>query len=139
MACFSRPLEERTAKPQTMARLGTQLFILLTILSIVPSTYVLAHENGPFEQKDGKHFFHSIYPNPASTEVMFSIELSAREPVKIEIYNQIGKKVGMIHEKMYELGDCKVMFNVSEYNKGLYFVHVKIGQERHIRKFSVLR
>lgn len=139
MARFSRPLYERAAKLYSMARLGTILFILLTILSIVPSEQANAIINNPLETKDGKHFFHSIYPNPASSEVVFSIELSSREPVEIEIYNQIGKKVDIIHEKIYEFGDCRIIFDVSEYNKGLYFVHVKIGNERYIRKFSVLR
>ena len=122
-----------------MARLSTVILFLFALVLTPPSVYGISAQENPWEGQDGKHFFHSVYPNPASTEVAFSIELQNRELVEIEIYNQIGKKVDLIREKIYEAGDCKVLFDVSEYKKGLYFVHVKIGQERYIRKFSVLR
>ena len=108
----------------------------LAILAAAPGAEV--HGQELLGQDGEKKSFKSVYPNPARDQVYFALDLNTRSRVEIDIYNQIGKKIKSLETVHLESGNHEIPFQTSKLNKGIYFVYVTIGQERYIRKFSVL-
>jgi hypothetical protein len=97
-----------------------------------------AHAQELLGQEGDKKSFKSIYPNPARDQVFFHFDIDLRSHIEIDIYNQIGKKIQSLKGLNLERGQHQIPYDSSKLNKGIYFVYVTIGQERYIRKFSVL-
>ena len=76
----------------------------------------------------------SIYPNPAST----SITIASNEAInKIEIYNQTGQLVKIIHE--LSLLETSNNIDISDLRVGSYFVRVFSKDNSWAEKFLIIR
>lgn len=67
----------------------------------------------------------SIYPNPAQSYITIEFDLTETKNVSIEIKNILGQTVKTIDNNAFSNGVNKIEFDVSEFSKGLYFVHLQ--------------
>jgi len=75
------------------------------------------------EKKNQSEF--SIFPNPASKDVIIHYSLNREEFVELKIFNLNGQLVReiMSHQKQ-SIGDYKKTFDISDLNSGVYFINL---------------
>ncbi len=81
----------------------------------------------------------SVYPNPVNNQltILFdnaSKSVSLKEPIMIDIQNELGQSVKKI-ELTQLIGVNKAVVDVADLNKGIYFIHVKNNSVNSTRKF----
>lgn len=84
------------------------------------------------------------YPNPFNEETLINYQLTQNEPVTLKIYNNLGKMVKKIVDKKQTPGFYTLKWsgkNDSGENvaSGLYFLVLKQGNRRQVRKTILLR
>ncbi len=81
----------------------------------------------------------NIYPNPAQNAAVVSFLLIEQTDVEIKMYNQLGQKVKIIQDGSLPTGTHNLTFNTSSMPEGVYFMEVKTGNNREVRKISIAR
>ncbi len=74
------------------------------------------------------------YPNPFSTQTTFTFELTERLPVKLEIYNVVGRKVENLTSKNMNSGKHTITWAAPELPEGIYFCRLQAGSKIMTRK-----
>ncbi|MCH8319276.1 MAG: T9SS type A sorting domain-containing protein [Bacteroidetes bacterium] len=77
-----------------------------------------------------------IYPNPSNGQ--FIIEINSENPDKAElrIFNLLGKEVH--HESILYLNNTyRLLINLNNYQKGIYFLTLNTSEGRHSQKLIV--
>ena len=78
----------------------------------------------------------SMYPNPASSEVMVNLNNTAVNAVSIGLYNNLGQRLLFISEAEMA-GKSVGVLNVSHLSTGIYFVKIKAGESTATKKLIV--
>jgi hypothetical protein len=73
----------------------------------------------------------SLFPNPAKDRLVIKYQGASREPVSMEIYNVLGSKVKSINHTGIETD-----INISDLQKGIYFIRFKEGSKTISKSFS---
>jgi hypothetical protein len=73
----------------------------------------------------------SLFPNPAKDRLVIKYQGVSREPVSMEIYNVLGSKVKSINHTGIETD-----VNISDLQKGIYFIRFKEGSKTISKSFS---
>jgi hypothetical protein len=79
----------------------------------------------------------SIRPNPVTHNANIGFSLSNSANVNIAVFDILGKKVKDIYSGDMTAGSQNVNVNVSELNKGVYFVKLQINSEVVVKKIVV--
>lgn len=66
-----------------------------------------------------------LFPNPSSS----IISISGISNAEVTLYDQLGKQV-----RIFDLTEENLSFDISSLDKGFYFVEVKIGEEKMLKK-----
>ncbi|MEZ5196320.1 MAG: T9SS type A sorting domain-containing protein [Bacteroidales bacterium] len=85
----------------------------------------------------------SNYPNPFSTFTMFSIELDEPGEVELSVYDLSGRQVNTLVKQTYASGTHKISWNGENESgermkSGIYFYHLKAGNEEVIKKLILI-
>lgn len=72
-----------------------------------------------------------IYPNPVETNLKVALKTNNTKPVKIYIYNYLGKLTETIITDQNEIS-----LNLSNIPSGSYFLAIKYGKEIIVKKFN---
>lgn len=76
-----------------------------------------------------------MYPNPANNEVFIQFLNTSSNQTEIKINNALGQ---LVFNSTLELNtDNKVAVNTSEFSSGIYFVTIKNGDQKQIKKLIV--
>ena len=77
---------------------------------------------------DNNFFNIEVYPNPFADYLELSYTLERDEEININIYDVMGRHLKTISEnESQEKGAYKRQLDVSEFNKGVYFIEFKVG------------
>jgi hypothetical protein len=73
---------------------------------------------------------YQIYPNPFTEKLVVSIKLNKTQPVKVEIYNMVGKQLGIITDRVYPVGEQSILWDGKDgkgntISAGVYFIHIQ--------------
>jgi len=66
----------------------------------------------------------SIYPNPAYSELNIEFNISGKNNLTFEISDILGQQVYKSVEKIYSQGTASLNVDVSNFQKGLYFLNI---------------
>lgn len=82
--------------------------------------------------KPGFMVFRTVYPVPATTQVTFGFSIAAENqgPASLEVYDQMGKKIGTVLDRSLEAGYHEVIWNIEGSQKpapGVYISVLKSG------------
>ena len=81
----------------------------------------------------------NVYPNPAREAAVVSFLLFEQTDVEIKLLNQLGQEVKTIRDGKMAAGTHNLTFETSDMPEGIYFLEVFTGNERQIRKMSVVK
>jgi hypothetical protein len=81
------------------------------------------------------------YPNPfnPTTTLRFDIPSNTTKPVLINIYDITGSVVETMINEIIESGHHEIQWNVTASSSGLYFVELRIGEERLVQKLLYIK
>ena len=74
------------------------------------------------------------YPNPFSTAVCIELDLNQPQLIRIDVFNNQGKKVHAIENKTYPAGINHVCLNTSHLLPGIYFLRLQAGEQSITRR-----
>jgi len=80
----------------------------------------------------------TVSPNPATTKVLFDIDLESSEFLSIEIYKVDGQLVDVIAKQSFSTGNTQLVYDVSELSSGLYMYRVTNGENSYTERFTVV-
>jgi len=80
-----------------------------------------------------------IYPNPASGSVNIAFTLFQPGEVTLEVFDVTGRFVTTIEQNLFEEGGNEVSWDASVLNQGIYFIKMKTGSYRAIKRISVIK
>lgn len=96
--------------------------------------------NASVEQLEANGFaIHSFMPNPANASTNISYELKTPGDVDFVITDMSGKQVRMIALKGQSIGTNNYELNTSDLAAGFYNVSMKVNNQVHTQKLSVVK
>jgi hypothetical protein len=102
----------------------------------IPTTSVAEHEKGGAPQRFA---LHQNYPNPFNPATRISFDLPARSAVSLEVFNQLGQRVGTLMEGVHNAGTHEVVFDAEGYPSGVYWLRLRAGVHSAVRKMMLVR
>jgi len=81
----------------------------------------------------------SLYPNPFTSEAIFTCHLTKPSQVKIEIYDSYGQLVAEPLNAAMQTGDQKMVWNAENLPAGIYYCRLKAGDNTAINKIIKMR
>ncbi len=81
----------------------------------------------------------SISPNPATEAATISLSLPASSPVRIALYDALGREVRSIAENVYAVGIQEFSVSLDGLPSGIYFVRGNVGGQVVVRRLAVVR
>ena len=79
------------------------------------------------------------YPNPFNATTTIKYALAADVNVKIEIYNIVGEKVCTLIDEKQHSGYYETTWDAVKYSSGIYFIHIRAGEFRDIKKMIIIK
>lgn len=79
------------------------------------------------------------YPNPAQEYAQFDLTARASQPVTVEVFNTIGKRVYTERRQLQAEAPTTLRFNTSMWSSGVYFLRVQGEDFSKTRRFAVVR
>ena len=70
---------------------------------------------------------HANYPNPFNPQTTIRFSLPEASPVRIQVYDMLGREVALLVDGEIEAGHHNVMFNAQHLASGVYLYHMKAG------------
>ena len=77
--------------------------------------------------------------NPAVDNIVFKYEVPQECWVKIEVYNSTGQKLGTLVNRRVRIGEHSVKWESHELTGGVYFVVMRAGDFKIVKKFIIVR
>ncbi|MBN2088212.1 choice-of-anchor D domain-containing protein [candidate division KSB1 bacterium] len=74
------------------------------------------------------------YPNPFNPSTIISFQVKKRVPVKLTIYDLLGKEIITLVNKTYDPGKYQVSFSADGLSSGVYLYHIQMGDYSEMRK-----
>ncbi len=117
------------------AKLGDYTCEVTTTLGCTSTSEVFTTlVTGNLDNYFGNSIF--LYPNPTSDKVYLDISNEYKGKVALKIYNINGKLFFNAEENKNNVTFIKEV-NVSDYNRGIYFVELQFGDKKEIRKILI--
>tara|TARA_B100000686_G_scaffold75934_1_gene81875 strand:- start:5964 stop:8657 length:2694 start_codon:yes stop_codon:yes gene_type:complete len=106
---------------------------------IVSITESLSAKDIIFKPK--KYKLNKIYPNPFNPIAYFefSVPRDLEYLIRISIYDLSGKMIEVISNQKFTSGKHNLEWDASNISSGIYFAEFSVGNEREIRKLTLLK
>jgi hypothetical protein len=79
------------------------------------------------------------YPNPFNPSTTIRFDVPQTEHVRIEVYNILGQKVAVLHDKITSAGTYRVTWDASRMASGIYMVRMQAGSFTTLRKAMLMK
>lgn len=79
------------------------------------------------------------YPNPFNPATTINYGLPFESKVKLEVYNILGQRVGVLVNKVQKPGNYKIEFNGNGLASGLYFYRIQAGTFTNVKKMILIK
>jgi len=91
--------------------------------------------------EEDKSAFSSVefFPNPSSTNSSIVFSLVKSSDVKVEIHDQLGKKVSEMNLANLPQGENKIEISTAELSNGIYFIKLSDGIRSKMIKVAITR
>ena len=83
----------------------------------------------------------NIFPNPASNQLYFQMDLKESIDLQYEVYNTFGQKINHLsfQSTNYSAGNHELDINVTNLPSGAYFINFQTGKGNVVKRFVVTR
>jgi hypothetical protein len=79
------------------------------------------------------------YPNPFNPSTTIRYALPSDSYVKLEVYNILGQRVGVLVDGMQDAGYYSVVFDAASLSTGTYIYRIEAGGMVEVRRLTVLK
>ena len=79
------------------------------------------------------------YPNPFNPSTTIGFDLNEDAKVVLSVYNVLGQKLFELVNAKYSTGSYQVVLNGEMLTSGIYFYEIKTGNQRQIKKMTLLK
>jgi hypothetical protein len=79
------------------------------------------------------------YPNPASRVAVVGLQLPKASPVRVRVFDALGRVVAVLKDEELPPGRHEVAFDTRALSPGVYFVRAEAGDARATRPITVVR
>jgi hypothetical protein len=91
------------------------------------------------EQTPRAFMLNQNYPNPFNAQTTIDYFLPEKSQVRLDIYDILGREIGVIVNDKQKAGPHSVSFDASALSSGIYFYRLKAGKYKQTRHFSVTK
>lgn len=89
----------------------------------------------PFKYEIG-----TAYPNPFNPSTTISVSLPLAAPIRVDVYNVLGRRVTTLAEGTLTAGVHKLVWNARGLASGVYFVRAEVpGKVRRMQKVILVK
>jgi hypothetical protein len=81
----------------------------------------------------------AIQPNPFNPSTVISIALAQAGPVKLSVYDGLGRQVAVLMQGWHATGEHQVTFQGTSLSAGIYFLRLQMGSLTASRKMVLLK
>ena len=78
-----------------------------------------------------------VFPNPVSDNLSVSLTLNSRQPVRVMLYDMLGKTIAENNLGVQQEGSVATIFRVGKLDTGVYLIKVLAGEKAFFRKVFV--
>ena len=86
-----------------------------------------------------KFTLHQNYPNPFNANTRISFALSEPGNVTLSIYDLLGRKLSVLTNGQYEVGEHALLFEADDLTSGIYFYNLKVGELSETKSMILLK
>ena len=86
-----------------------------------------------------KYNLYQNYPNPFNPSTIIEYYIPKSGPVKLSVFDMLGRKVAVLVNEEQASGKYKINFNASNLSSGIYFYKLQSGNFSKIKKMILLR
>ncbi len=79
------------------------------------------------------------YPNPFNPQTTIQFTLPEPEQVSVEVFDSMGRSVGVIVNEMLESGEHRIDFDASGLSSGIYFYRVQAAGQSVVKKMTLVK
>jgi Mg-chelatase subunit ChlD len=79
------------------------------------------------------------YPNPARQQATVEYALPESGPVRLVLYDVLGRRVAVLADGRREAGRHRVQLDASDLSSGVYFGRLRVGERVVTRKITIVR
>ena len=79
------------------------------------------------------------YPNPFNPSTIIKFSVPYHSQITITVYDMLGRVVAILLAEEKEAGTYSVIWNAEAFSSGTYFVELKAGDFRQVRKLLLLK
>ena len=88
----------------------------------------------PFELE-----LHANFPDPFADQTTISYSISDRTPVRLSVYDILGRRVALIRHVVQDEGIYSVQFDGSSLSSGVYMLHLETTQGNRTERMIIVR
>ena len=111
---------------------------LNTVINAAPEAS-LPGEVAAIENATTNDNFLNIYPNPSNGEFNVSFYLDKPEKASFKLYNNYGQEILSGTERIFEIGDNNIRFNIGNEPSGLYYLIIRSSSHSDVKKISLIK
>lgn len=82
---------------------------------------------------------HQNFPNPFNPSTVISYSVSNEAPVRISVYDMLGRQVAVLVNEMRVPGHYQVNFDASELSSGIYLYRLDVGSHSISRRMTLVK
>lgn len=82
---------------------------------------------------------HSNYPNPFNPSTNIRYELPQQSPVRIEVFDVVGRRIALLVDATQQSGTYTVQFDGSGIASGLYLLRFQAGRFNETRQITLIK
>ncbi|HYE94803.1 MAG TPA: T9SS type A sorting domain-containing protein [Rubricoccaceae bacterium] len=91
-------------------------------LAVAHNPLVVSSEDGPGSESPSSFALSAVYPNPFNPQARFTLVVAEAQPVLVEVYDALGRRVATLHEGPLAAGTHTFTLDGSGLPSGAYFV-----------------
>lgn len=82
---------------------------------------------------------HQNYPNPFNPTTFIDFQIPKPNHVKVELFDVLGNKVGVLLDDFKEAGFYKIKFDGSDLSSGMYLYKIEVGDYKATKKLILVK
>jgi uncharacterized delta-60 repeat protein len=107
-----------------------------TTIKYTQGTTAVSGQEGSFP---ARAMLNQNFPNPFNPSTTIMYNLRERTPVRLTVYDLLGREIATLVDERQEAGEHSVGFNASGLSSGIYLYRLRAGSYSECRKLIVLR
>ncbi|NNE70830.1 MAG: DUF11 domain-containing protein [Rhodothermales bacterium] len=96
-------------------------------------------EGDPLAEVPDAYELKQNYPNPFNPLTRISFGIPEDGPVRLEVYDALGRRVGKLVDGFMTAGRHEIPFDASRLSSGIYLYRMEAGGRSMVRRMTVLR